>query len=141
MALMKMVKASLISALAILSRKLSTVNLGENMKVFASKSKSILLVLILAFTTGLFFLFNPTERIAAESDMAGRIAYVDCYFNYHREKAKAEIELKQLAGSMQAELEEFTRPAKKRTTGITGAISEQAYPAGKRIGPEYHRNY
>ena len=78
------------------------------MKVFASKSKSILLVLILAFTTGLFFLFNPTERIAAESDMAGRIAYVDLWmiFNYHPEKAKAEIELKQLAGSMQAELEE-----------------------------------
>lgn len=78
------------------------------MKVLASKTKSILLVLILALTTGLFILFNPVERTAAVSNMAGRIAYVDLWviFNYHPEKANAEMELKQLAQSMQAELEE-----------------------------------
>lgn len=78
------------------------------MKVLASKTKSILLVLILALTTGLFILFNPVERTAAVSNMAGRIAYVDLWviFNYHPEKVEAEEELNQLAQAMQAELEE-----------------------------------
>jgi len=78
---------------------------GENMKLLSSKS--VVVVIMLALITGLFFLLSPVESVLG-SDMAGRIAYVDLWviFNYHPEKVEAEEELNQLAQAMQAELEE-----------------------------------
>lgn len=70
--------------------------------------KSTISLLIMIFFISCCLVFYTTEEIKADSELAGKIVYVDLWtiFKAHPGKVAAEIELNQLAQSMQAELEE-----------------------------------
>lgn len=76
------------------------------MKVLNLKSTISIIITIFLFCSCLVFF--ASGEIKAESDLAGKIVYVDLWaiFSAHPDKPAAEAELNQLAQSMQAELEE-----------------------------------
>ncbi|MFW5985833.1 MAG: OmpH family outer membrane protein [Halanaerobiales bacterium] len=76
------------------------------MKINRNKIITTVLLVILVISGAVFV--YPVVNTGAESDLEGRIAYVDLWavFNEHPRKDEAEEELNQLAQSMQMELEE-----------------------------------